>query len=242
MNMRKVKMSVLRTVCGVALLSPLSVFADETIDGVIVRTSNTPTATFPEGVTEVSATKSAATSVGGKSLQNKTGIFADAAAGAVIKPVVAPGTTKAELYYGLWITAGTVTIDLTGLDGGVSFRMAGSLWLRDNGKLVIKGRNAIDWGTFDEPSLPMPAAIRADEIAFVDADGNAYGEPGTINFSGYFAEIKMPGNVNWTVAEGSTAFIYQSLASGLVDRYAKDGVFALDAFDVTLMDPAGVPE
>lgn len=216
--------------------------ADETIDGVIVRASAVAAATFPEGVTEVTATKSATTMVGGRSLQNKTDIFADAADGAVIRPVVDSGKTEAELYYGLWITAGTVTIDLTGLDEGVSFRMAGSLWLRDNGKLVIKGRNAIDWGTLDEPGLPMPAAIRADEISFVDADGDAYGEPGTINFSGYFAEVKMPSNVNWIVEEGSTAFIYQSLASGLVARYTQGGVFALDTFDVTLMDPAGVPD
>lgn len=226
------------------LVTSVVTAADVVIDGVIFSSNATPAATYPAGETEVTAKYNVSSTIGGASVKNAVGAYAAAADGAVIKPVLASGTTKAELCLGLKVDSGTVTLDLTSL-GDAPFQFRGSLWVADGATLIIKGRSSIDFGDTSADGNYMPSGIRAQSLTFVDALGQPYAMP-SLHFTGYFTEIRIPGNVDWDIADGTMVFIHKSIASGVMARYAEGGAddvvktFPVSNFDVTLLDPDGV--
>lgn len=211
------------------------------IDGVSFNDTSKPKAVFPSGITEITAKAGASSQVGAVSLANTVGIYAEAEDGAVIRAVAATGATRADINFGLRLTSGTVTLDLAAI-GDLPFKFGGVLWVDDAATLVIKGRNSIDFGYVESTANYMPAGIRAKSITFVDAEGNPYEESGKIHFTGSFTEIRIPANVSWDIAEGAVAYIHKSVdaENGIIARFARDGVFTLTDFNLTLLDSVGV--
>lgn len=227
---------------AVSALTLFAATADTQVDGVIFASNAAPAATFPTGETLVTARAGASSSVGGVQLANNNQYYAAAQDGAVIKLQLASGATRADVNFGLKIDTGTVTLDMTEI-GNVPFKFGGTLWVGDAATLVIKGRDAIDFGWAVTSDSFLPAGIRAGSITFVDANNQPYAGP-AIHFTGAFTEIRIPGNVSWDIAAGTMAIIHKSVASGIVSRFATgEGpvkTMVLDTFDVTMLDPAGV--
>ena len=219
-----------------------TVFSAQTIDGVTFRDNFVPTAVAGAGESSFKASIGASVTIGGTPFLNELGKKRGVVAldGAVLKPFVSDGAKRADMCFGLIVTNGTVTLDLTDLGSDVVFKFQAGLWVDGPGAIVVKGRDSLLFGCeMADSTSSSAAAFRAESLSFVDGSGQAYANPGGVEFFGYFCEIRMPTNVNWTVADGSTAIAYRTGAGyhGLYDRYVSNGAMTIDKFDFQLLDP-----
>ena len=226
-----------------------SAFAAAEADGVTLRDTYQPKAVAGSGTYEFQAVLNSPVTIGGASFNNDAtknyGVVASG--GAVFKPSVPAGAQRADMYFGLIVTNGQVTLDLSGIDASVPFRFQCGLWVGGDGSFVVKGRDKLIFGResgsgagFGNVAASAVDGFRAEAVAFVDAEEKPYENPAGVEFAGWFCEIRMPRNVPWTIAEGANAIAYKTGAGagGLYDRYVKDGVMTLDRFDLQLLDPA----
>lgn len=232
--------SLMRTAClAMAVWTAGSAQADEFSDaGIPVKADFRFSATLPSGVTRIKGSNGASTTVGGVTFQNGENRCVDTVDGTVIRPYPSSATAaRTDLYVGLMVTNGAVTLDLTEI-GTSTFTMQGAVWVGGNGSLTIKGADTLRFGR-DRPADDFPgraAGWRCRQLSFVDAAGNPYAEPKGVVFVNLFLDSGLPTNVPWTIADDAVALLYRH-SDGVVARYAKDGVFVLDAFDVRLLDP-----
>lgn len=235
MTMKLARRACLALVVFAAGLTQADEFSDE---GVPVRSGFAVSATLPSGVTRIKGSASASTTVGGKAFSNSDNRCVDTVDGTVIKPYPSSATAaRTDLYVGLMVTNGAVTLDLTEI-GTSTFTLQGGIWVGGDGSLTIKGADTLRFGR-DRPADDFPgraAGWRCRQLSFVDADGNPYAEPKGVVFVNLFADMGLPTNVPWTIADGAVAMLYRQ-SDGVVARYVRDGVFTLDKFDVWLLHP-----
>lgn len=235
MMMKLARRTCLVLAAFAAGLTQADEFSDE---GVPVKSGFAFSAKLPSGVTRIKGSAAASTTVGGKTFSNSDNRCVDTVDGTVVRPYPSSATAaRTDLYVGLMVTNGAVTLDLTEI-GTSTFTMQGGIWVGGNGSLTIKGSDTLRFGR-DRPADDFPgraAGWRCRQLSFVDADGNAYAEPKGVVFVNLFADMGLPTNVPWTIADGATAMLFRR-SDGVVARYVQDGVFTLDKFDVWLLNP-----
>lgn len=239
------KMRIRTTVVRTLLAASLSfaagyAYADDFSEaGILFKATFSPSVTLPAGETRIRGVEYSTTMIGENKLENRGRCSADTVDGTVIKPYPASySAVSTDICFGLMVTNGNVTLDLTEI-GDTVFTMQGGIWVGGNGSLTVKGRDCLNFGSRIEPAPRVAAGWRCAAVTFVDAEGTPYESPAGVVFTNMFMDVLVPANVPWTVSDNAVAMLYKS-TGGVVSRYVEDGTFTLDKFDVCLLGPEAV--
>ena len=161
--------------------------------------------------------------VNGQSVENSDGKALVAAGDATITVAYPSGKTSGALSCGLVVTNGTVTLDLTAIDGK-SFTLANGAIAKGNGTLRVKGRDSISMGrTIDAYMATTTPPVDVQNVEYVDSTGIAYASPEGLILTNCFLECSLPTTTPWKLAANAVpallfagSQIAQSLVSGTV--------------------------
>ena len=161
--------------------------------------------------------------VNGQSVENSDGKALVAVGNATITVAYPSGNTSGALSCGLVVTNGTVTLDLTAIDGK-SFTLANGAIAKGNGTLRVKGRDSISMGrTIDAYMATTTPPVDVQNVEYVDSTGIAYASPEGLILTNCFLECSLPTTTPWKLAANAVpallfagSQIAQSLVSGTV--------------------------
>ena len=161
--------------------------------------------------------------VNGQSVENSDGKALVAAGDATITVAYPSGNTSGALSCGLVVTNGTVTLDLTAIDGK-SFTLANGAIAKGNGTLRVKGRDSISMGrTSNAYTATATPPVDVQNVEYVDSTGIAYANPEGLILTNGFLECSLPTTTPWKLAANAVpalayagSQIAQSLVSGSV--------------------------
>ena len=197
--------------------------------------------TVPDGA-EISMTgvSKETITVNGQSVENSDGRALVAAGDATITVAYPSGKTSGALSCGLVVTNGTVTLDLTAIDGK-SFTLANGAIAKGNGTLRVKGCDSISMGrTINAYTATTLPPVDVQNVEYVDSAGVAYASPEGLILTNGFLECSLPTTTPWKLAANAVpalvfagSQIAQSLVSGTV--------LQLEARTYRLQDQEAVP-
>jgi len=189
----------------------------------------------PDGTDiSVSGVSNGKFSVGGVEYGNNQSTVLDFAGDATIKVAYAEGTDSGFACFGIIATNGTVTLDLTAIEGK-EFTLENGASVEGKGKLVVKGRDSLRVGNENgvDGNYAPPAGI--ENIEYRDSDNVAYQSPEGLILVGHVLEWKLPVSTPWKLDADALPCVAQK-NSKIIESMIKDGVVTLENRDMWIYE------
>ena len=189
----------------------------------------------PDGTEiSVSGVSNGKFSVGGVEYGNNQSTVLDFAGDATIKVAYAEGTDSGFACFGIIATNGTVTLDLTAIEGK-EFTLENGASVEGKGKLVVKGRDSLRVGNENgvDGNYAPPAGI--ENIEYRDSDNVAYQSPEGLILVGHVLEWKLPVSTPWKLDADALPCVAQK-NSKIIESMIKDGVVTLENRDMWIYE------
>ena len=189
----------------------------------------------PDGTEiSVSGVSNGKFSVGGVEYGNNQSTVLDFAGDATIKVAYAEGTDSGFACFGIIATNGTVTLDLTAIEGK-EFTLENGASVEGKGKLVVKGRDSLRVGNENgvDGNYAPPAGI--ENIEYRDSDNVAYQSPEGLILVGQVLEWKLPVSTPWKLDADALPCVAQK-NSKIIESMIKDGVVTLENRDMWIYE------
>ena len=190
----------------------------------------------PDGATvSIDGTRNNTFTVNGSSVKNVVNNILVADGDATFVFEYPSGTTSGGLYCGLVATNGTVTLDLTAIDGR-EFVLDYGASVKGDGVLRVKGRDSICLGGTYANGAPADVV----NLEYVDATDAPYAEPEGLILTNQFLEWNLPTTTPWHLAVKATPIIIKS-DSAIASLLMKNGTLTLTNRELIVFNPVALP-
>ena len=189
----------------------------------------------PNGATvSIDGKRSTTFTVNGSSVKNVINNVLVADGDATIV-VTYPSTTSGGLYCGLVATNGTVTLDLTAIEGR-DFVLDYGASVKGDGVLRVKGRDSICLGGTYADGAPADVV----NLEYVDATDTPYSEPEGLILTNQFLEWNLPTTTPWHLAAEATPIIIKS-GSAIAAALMENGTLTLTNRELMVFNAVALP-